>query len=147
MSIRPIFGCLLLLVALLAAQEEASAQTPAAPTPTPTPAVHGVEPFWSELKKLCGKAFAGTIASDTSNSPDFAGKSLVMHVRSCEPDSIRIPFFVGQDRSRTWVLTKKGDRILLKHDHRHKDGTPDEVTMYGGSTTKYGVCPHTVFPC
>jgi hypothetical protein len=22
--------------------------------------------------------------------------------------------------------------LQLKHDHRHEDGTPDEVTMYGG---------------
>jgi hypothetical protein len=39
--------------------------------------------FWAELKKLCGKAFEGVIAEDTANNPDFAGKRLVMHVRSC----------------------------------------------------------------
>jgi hypothetical protein len=94
-----------------------------------------VNTFWSELHKLCGKAFNGTIAADSSNSPDFSGKTLVMHVRSCEPDRIRIPFFVGDDRSRTWILERKGDRIQLKHDHRHNDGKPDAVTMYGGWST------------
>jgi hypothetical protein len=102
--------------------------------------------FWSNLEKLCGKAFAGTIAEDTSNSPDFAGKSLVMHVRSCEKDRIRIPFFVGDDRSRTWVLTRKGDRLELKHDHRHEDGKPDKVTMYGGTTTNAGEAIRQFFP-
>ena len=101
--------------------------------------------FWDELKKLCGKAFAGGVAVDTSNSPDFA-KPMVMHIRSCEENRIRIPFFVGDDRSRTWVLTRKGDRIELKHDHRHQDGKPDKVTMYGGWTTNTGMTTRQFFP-
>lgn len=102
--------------------------------------------FWNELKKLCGKAYAGAIVADTSPSPDFAGKAMVMHVRSCEADRIRIPFFVGENRSRTWVLTKKGNRIELKHDHRHEDGTPDKVTMYGGTSTNAGEATRQFFP-
>jgi hypothetical protein len=102
--------------------------------------------FWRELQKLCGKAFGGAIIADTAPNPDFAGKAMVMHVRSCESDRIRIPFFVGENRSRTWVLTRKGDRIELKHDHRHADGTPDKVTMYGGSTTNSGMATRQFFP-
>jgi hypothetical protein len=102
--------------------------------------------FWANLQKLCGKAFAGTITEDTSKSPDFAGKALVMHVRSCEKNRIRIPFLVGEDRSRTWVLTKNGERIELKHDHRHEDGKPDKVTMYGGTTSNAGEAARQFFP-
>jgi hypothetical protein len=109
-----------------------------AQTPTDT--------FWSELKKLCGKAYAGSIAADTSPSPDFTGKAMVMHVRSCEPNRVRIPFMVGENRSRTWILTRKGDRIELKHDHRHEDGTPDKVTMYGGTSTNAGEATRQFFP-
>lgn len=104
------------------------------------------EVFWKNLQQLCGKAFTGTIAADTSNSPDFAGKPLVMHVRSCEKGRIRIPFFVGDDRSRTWVLTKTKGRIRLKHDHRHNDGKPDAVTMYGGTSTNAGERTRQFFP-
>ena len=104
------------------------------------------EVFWRELQKLCGKAFAGSIAADTSPSPDFTGKALVMHVRSCEANHIRIPFIVGDNRSRTWALTRKGDRIELKHDHRHEDGTSDKVTMYGGTTTNAGEATRQFFP-
>jgi len=104
------------------------------------------ETFWKNLQQLCGKAFAGTVAADTSNSPDFAGKPLVMHVRSCEKDRIRIPFFVGDDRSRTWVLTKTKGRIQLKHDHRHADGELDKVTMYGGISTNPGEVTRQFFP-
>ena len=102
--------------------------------------------FWNELQKLCGKAYSGTIAVDTANSPDFANKALVMHVRSCEKNRIRIPFFVGDDRSRTWVLTQTKGRIELKHDHRHNDGKPDKVTMYGGTTNNPGETTRQFFP-
>ena len=102
--------------------------------------------FWKELQKLCGKAFAGTVAAAPADDTTFKDKTLVMHVRSCENDRIRIPFVVGQNRSRTWVLTRREDRILLKHDHRHQDGTPDKVTMYGGLTTSVGMPARQMFP-
>jgi hypothetical protein len=127
---------LLTVFAMLAFSVSASAQGGATPLDT----------FWAELNKLCGKAFAGAIAEDSSNSRDFAGKALSMHVRSCEKDRIRIPFFVGDDRSRTWVLTRIGDRLELKHDHRHEDGKPDKVTMYGGTTNNAGEAIRQFFP-
>lgn len=102
--------------------------------------------FWNSLQTLCGKAFEGTVAAVPADDTTFAGKKLVMHVRSCEKNRIRIPFFVGDDKSRTWVLTRKKDRILLKHDHRHEDGKPDKVTMYGGLTTNSGSPTRQMFP-
>ena len=104
------------------------------------------EVFWSELTKLCGKAFAGTVAAAPADDATFKDKALVMHVRSCEKDRIRIPFVVGDDRSRTWVLTRKANRIELRHDHRHEDGKPDKVTMYGGWTTNLGTAARQMFP-
>src|SRR5687767_3550716 len=62
--------------------------------------------FWKELQKLCGKAFVGAVAAAPADDTTFKDKALVMHVRSCEKDRIRIPFVVGEDRSRTWVLTR-----------------------------------------
>ena len=102
--------------------------------------------FWNELQKLCGKAFIGTVIAAPADDPTFKDKTLVMHVRSCEKDRIRIPFVVGADRSRTWILTQRENRILLKHDHRHEDGTPDKVTMYGGLTTSVGMATRQMFP-
>ena len=102
--------------------------------------------FWKELQKLCGKAFVGAVAAAPADDTTFKDKTLVMHVRSCEKDRIRIPFVVGEDRSRTWVLTRSEKGILLKHDHRHEDGTPDKVTMYGGLTTSVGMPTRQMFP-
>lgn len=106
----------------------------------------GSAAFWDSVRKLCGKAFAGTVEAAPEGDVTFKDKELVMHVRACEKDRVRIPFFVGDDRSRTWVLTRKKDRILLKHDHRHEDGTPDKVTMYGGWTTNGGSAERQMFP-
>jgi hypothetical protein len=101
--------------------------------------------FWKRLTAHCGKAYEGRLA-DGINQPDFEGKRLVMHVRYCDATTIQIPFFVGDDRSRTWVLTydEATDRIKLKHDHRHEDGTPDQVTQYGGTSSNAGF-PHLQF--
>jgi hypothetical protein len=101
--------------------------------------------FFDNLKKHCGNAYEGTAVAG-GEDPNFAGKTLVMHVRHCGKNEIRIPFFVGEDRSRTWVFTLKGDRILLKHDHRHQDGSPDKVTMYGGLASNNGTPNLQVFP-
>ncbi|KQC02676.1 hypothetical protein [Pedobacter sp. Hv1] len=104
----------------------------------------GAEQFWNNLKQHCGKAYQGEITQGLTD--DFKNKSLMMHVRSCEDGLIKIPFFVGEDKSRTWVLKLKNDRILLKHDHRHKDGTPDQITQYGGLATNSGQESIQIFP-
>lgn len=102
--------------------------------------------FFENLRRLEGKAFEGTITAGNREGDSFSGKKLVMHVRSCEENKIRIPFFVGEDKSRTWVLTLENDRILLKHDHRHKDGSEDKVTMYGGWSSNTGTPNMQIFP-
>ena len=104
-----------------------------------------VQEFWGNLKLLCGKSFEGTLELP-ENDEQFGDKKLVMHARSCNDSIIKIPFFVGEDKSRTWVITLKNDRITLKHDHRHKDGTDDEITMYGGTTTNSGQSSLQSFP-
>jgi len=101
--------------------------------------------FWNTLKKYEGKAFAGELVAPQSDAV-FSGKKLVMHVKSCEEKRLRVPFFVGEDRSRTWVFTQEAGGILLKHDHRHEDGAPDKTTMYGGMTSHSGSSSMQVFP-
>jgi hypothetical protein len=92
------------------------------------------EAFWSALRQHCGRAYAGKLAQGNASDTAFAGKALVMHVRQCTADTVRIPFHVGEDRSRTWIVTRGDGGLRLKHDHRHEDGSEDRVTQYGGDT-------------
>lgn len=125
----------------------ASAATAPAVASAPTPA----ETFLASLAQHCGKAYAGRITANqpASTTPDpFEGKALVMHVRGCDDTAreLRVPFHVGDDHSRTWVITRTEGGLRLKHDHRHEDGSPDPVTMYGGDTADAGTAQRQAFP-
>ena len=105
--------------------------------------------FFNGVKRLCGKTFEGKIVVDqpspTADDP-FVGKRLLMHVRDCGARELRIPFIVGEDRSRTWIVSRTEAGLRLKHDHRHADGTPDDLTMYGGDTLSVGTVRRQSFP-
>jgi hypothetical protein len=126
------------------------ALTACATTPAPSPQ----DAFFARLTALCGQAFAGRMVSNEAADADMTGKPMVMHVASCSPTQIRIPFHVGPapggsgewDRSRTWVITRTATGLRLKHDHRHADGSSDAVTMYGGDTATPGTATTQNFP-
>ncbi len=102
--------------------------------------------FWNELRALCGQAFAGRMVEGTAPSDAaFGSQRMVMHVRACGDDVIKIPFHVGENRSRTWVITRTATGLRLKHDHRHEDGSEDEVTQYGGDTRDAGTAKRQEF--
>ncbi|MGZ5442181.1 MAG: hypothetical protein ACXW5U_32430 [Thermoanaerobaculia bacterium] len=93
-------------------------------------------PLWSALQSLCGNAYEGRMTEGTAaGDAEIGAQRLVMHVRSCTAEEIRIPFHVGENRSRTWVITRTPAGLRLKHDHRHEDGSEDAVTQYGGDAT------------
>ena len=117
----------------------------AVPARAQAPADH----FFGSVKALCGQAFDGRIVANEpppATADPFDGKRLVFHVRGCGDDRLELPFHVGDDRSRTWVLTRRGSTLELKHDHRHEDGTPDALTMYGGLTKDPGTAIRQEFP-
>ena len=118
-----------------------------------TPPANPQDAFWANLSAYCGMAFPGTLASDEAVDADFKGRPLMMHVRNCSANEIRIPFHVGPrdaggtwDRSRTWVLTRTPAGLRLKHDHRHEDGSEDRMTQYGGDTATAGSATLQSFP-
>ena len=118
------------------------ASAPRAPDAAPA------DRFLQALGQHCGQAYAGRVVVDTPATPSspFADKPLVMHVRDCGEREWRVPFHVGEDRSRTWVLTRTPTGLRLKHDHRHEDGHPDKVTLYGGDTADAGTEQRQAFP-
>lgn len=107
--------------------------------------------FMAAIAAHCGQAYAGKVVEDTpapTGADPFAGQALVMHVRGCADPGheLRIPFHVGNDHSRTWILTRTENGLRLKHDHRHADGSPDAITLYGGDSTPPGTAQRQQFP-
>ena len=97
--------------------------------------------FFKNIQKMCGKEFEGATNFPKNADHPMVGKKLVMSVGPCSENEIRILFRVGDDKSRTWILTLSEKGLLFKHDHRHPDGTPDQITMYGGWAAVNG-SPH-----
>lgn len=110
-----------------------------APKPDPQDA------FFAGLKGLCGMSFAGAVVSTDPADADFAGKPLVMTVAECDDRQVRIPFRVGEDRSRTWVINRTDRGLRLKHDHRH-GAVEDDLSQYGGDTVEPGAAARQEFP-
>lgn len=135
-----------LLVLLIACAVSACAGNEEGSVPEPDTEPDPQLVFWEGLRELCGKAFEGRVVESVPPDPSFEGRALVMHVRSCDPGEIRIPFHVGDDRSRTWVVTTTAVGLRLKHDHRHEDGSEDEVSRYGGDTRGRGSAEVQDFP-
>jgi hypothetical protein len=106
-------------------------------TGTAANAADSRDQFMSTLRSQCGQHFEGglTYAIDPKN--DFAGKKMSADV-ICNATDVRIPVLVGEDRSRTWIFTRTASALDLRHDHRHPDGTPDAVTLYGGLANDAG---------
>lgn len=115
--------------------------------PAPLVSIPTHDAFFNSIAAHCGKAFEGEVAVDNAKGPSsFTDKKLVMHVRKCSETELQVPFHVGDDASRTWIITKTGSGLSLKHDHRHKDGTDDALTMYGGHTLDAGFAQMQSFP-
>lgn len=130
-----------LLIVGLSTPNLAAAQT----SPAPLVSIPTHDNFFDKIAAHCGKAFEGKVVVDSEPSPAFA-KKLVMHVRKCTDSELQIPFHVGDDASRTWIITKTGSGLSLKHDHRKPDGSHDPLTMYGGHTLDAGYDNVQSFP-
>lgn len=125
---------LVILTALLASGC-ATPQTPAQPA----------DQFFDRMSKLCGKSFSGRLAAGDESDASFASAKMQAHVRTCTAREIQISFDVGEDRSRTWIITRTDSGLRLKHRHMLKDGTEDPVSQYGGDTAQPGTATRQEF--
>lgn len=102
--------------------------------------------FFTRLSTLCGKSFAGKLTAGNESDASFNTANLQAHARECSANEIRIAFDVGEDRSRTWIITRTDGGLTLKHRHMLKDGTEDPVSQYGGDTAASGTAARQEFP-
>ncbi len=103
--------------------------------------------FWQKLEGLCGKAYSGQVDDVTEYYRDaLVGREVVAHGVSCEDERIHVALHVDGDRSRNWILTLVDGTIRLKHDHRHRDGTEEDISQYGGDAPVPGLPERQIFP-
>lgn len=127
----------ILLIVILAG----CATSPGLPPPPSTK-----QQFFDRLSELCGKSFAGKLVTGDDSDAAFRSAAMEAHARECSKTEIRISFDVGEDRSRTWIISKIGDSLRLKHRHMLKDGSEDPVSQYGGDTINAGTAARQEFP-
>jgi len=103
------------------------------------------EQFFHALAEQCGNAYPGGLTLEPPGDEMLTGTELlIVHFRECEENQLKLPFHIeleelaDWDRSRTWIFTKHDDGLEIRHDHRRPDGTPDDVTMYGGFSVGEG---------
>jgi len=138
-----------LVIAALVSITVSPTELPSAPATkrlaTPLVGADSSAEFLAALRKHCGQAFEGQLVNPQPSDSAMRGQRLVMHVRGCG-DTVRVPFHVGDNRSRTWVFTRTANGVRLKHDHRHEDGSEDQVTQYGGDAIAPRAASHVEFP-
>jgi hypothetical protein len=102
--------------------------------------------FYARLRALCGQAYEGRVVTNDEADREMAAARLVVQVRSCSDDRLAIPFHVGTNHGRTWIVSRAGAGLTLRHEHRHPDGTEDAVSGYGGAAIGPGNPRRQEFP-
>ncbi|MGV3580184.1 hypothetical protein [Brevundimonas sp.] len=128
-------------IALIAASAAFLSACATAPAPSGPQDV-----FLARLNDLCGQRFEGRVVTTDATDADFASNRLLMHVRDCSATEVGIPFAVGEDRSRRWIITRTEEGLRLKHDHRDPQGVIHGYHMYGGDTAAPGTAERQEFP-
>lgn len=108
--------------------------------------------FFDQLAEECGYAYPGSLTLEPEGDEMLTGDELlIVHFRECDENELMLPFHIEQadendwDRSRTWIYTRHSDGLELRHDHRLRDGSDDDVTMYGGYSVGDGTAMRQEF--
>ena len=103
--------------------------------------------FLDNYADYCGYAYRGesTVVELGEGSP-LDGADLVMIMDECTDGEVRMPFYVDDDRSRTWIMREVEGRLHLSHDHRNPDGSEQEANLYGGYADDEGDAETAYFP-
>jgi hypothetical protein len=116
------------------------------PEPPAAGSENAQDAFWASLQTLCGQAFTGTLVEMSPPDTSFAGKALIMHVSQCEDSVVRVPFFVGEDRSRTWVVSRTATTIIVMRTEPRIKSRSMAVTLLNWAARLDRSLPQTTTP-
>jgi hypothetical protein len=133
------------VAALAGALIAASCATVAA-GPDGTGGIEAQRAFFENMRAMCGQTFGGRTVHAEAHDRTFEPARLFFVVEECSEDELRIPFIVGDDDSRTWILEMGDEGLTFRHEHLRPDGTPHEVSGFGGHATRDGTATFQSFP-
>lgn len=102
------------------------------------PKVVPQDTFWNNLASLCGHEFPGEVVADSTKSPTFRDRPLVLRLAECTEDTVTMPMLVG---GRAWVtltLSREDGALRLSHEHPIRDDGTSLTSGYGGTTRGTG---------
>lgn len=108
--------------------------------------------YWDNLRSMCGNAYTGAVVKDAppqnlgEPEPFWSEDDLLMDVHHCTSDTVRIAFHAAGVRDRSFVFSRAEKGILFQDDRRQRDGTPQQLTGYGGLTWGSGSPQRQEFP-
>lgn len=102
--------------------------------------------FVANLAKYCGQSFAGRQVFLAEGRQSWADRRMTIHFSLCQEGQINVQFHMDEDHSRTWMFLQEDGRLRFRHDHQHPDGTPEDVTLYGGYADALGTTFTQNFP-
>jgi len=94
--------------------------------------------WWTRLHGLCGGSFRGRLVEQGTADERYGREPLNARVARCTADTVEISFDVGDERTRTWQVTRGAGRLRLRHLHSDASGTAESPTGYGGATWAAG---------
>ncbi len=103
----------------------------APPACSRAPAEHAL---FDALQPYCGKAFGGQVLGDDTARDLYGGVPLVLHLRSCDGDTMAMPLHLGEVHGFSLRLTRNGDGLQLYHSVRRSDGSAMPLDGYGGES-------------
>ena len=100
--------------------------------------------FWDALEPACGTVLPGEMLSNASSDRDWRRRGVSLDVTECSSEGMRMVVQVGNDRSRTWILTQAADGIDFRIERA--EGTGPGVSGYGGVSSEGADAMRQVFP-
>lgn len=102
--------------------------------------------LFDALQPYCGKAFGGQVLADDTARDLYGGVPLVLHLRTCDGDTMSMPLHLGQVHGFSLRLTRTDDGLALYHRVRRRDGSAMPLDGYGGESGEGSTASRAVFP-
>lgn len=102
--------------------------------------------FFVNLIERCDDTYAGESTYPTNPPHDgLENVELRATISTCTSEKVHISLQTGDDGSHTIVISRVDEGLQMRHEHRQPDGTPMDITDYGGLANDQGTSTRQYF--